>query len=1159
MLSEQHFEKGSRESRITRVSRKLTNLNEATIDCSDAITSSWKSNVDSSINQLQFSVAKELVQTLVKILKTGDMEPPSEYNVLSALRSLNTFICKNRDDKTNYLLSLLGGVIIKKWTKYGDFVTGVQGGFIDEDGNMEMESGVFRKRLFVPEIAYNRITYFKGRACLSPGGGCTVKSFVDNGDRTYTVTPDLTDADGLSQFVDDILTTYFVYKDDEGRLQGFEEMKFRVTAADYDTKTFVIAPRPGYDYKPAEQMILAQTGNFTDTDRQTYILLDSVNGNNCITFYENANTWDVEPAQERSWLGKKKGQTVQGLDCDNYSAVLQNILLTGRFFQIDEITGDTVRIPIDKGAWVQGKYGYYDRVTHAGCLWLCVNEAGTEAEPSDDNADWLKEVEKGSSVLSQGEWKPEKTPFPANSIVTFAGGAFVSKVETSLPPIACWMLDDGTYAMLDDGSYVLMGSWEDYGHSDEWDVLLDVGTVVDGKDGTSIVFKGSYSVAPSSPKEGWAYYNSTDKCGYVYQDGSWQVMVRDGKDGTDYEWIYCRTKVEEQPAQPYSDPDTDDYVPTGWTDDFQGITEEYRYEWGCKRMKKDGKWGDFSPVSLVYRWADKGADGTSITPVGDWSESIIPVPVGGIVNFSGSSYVAKVETSLPPIAIWKTDDDTYMRTASGSYALMGDFDTYGHKEDWQLVATGGETAVSYWIDIPISAIHFTATGTPSPSSFLATCKKSYGGKVLECSDFYLAARRLKDGTWSNAVSATKAKSVSVSATAGYTQFVVRAYKTASEANSWSGTPVAEKGVTVATDGATGATGATGSFPYDCGAFSSGTSYVWNSTRRDKVIHPFDGVYYNFLVKTYGATVTAAPTSASGDDNWEAMNKLVNIATDTLFADGANVANFLFKNEVLRSQSETDGVANMIMNGKTGYFHCNNVDITGTVNATSGTFNNVTFASGKMAGFIISGTSITTDSGVYDGGSGINAFTSSKFFLHAAGSSSAFVGFSATNKWAGIGLNTLPSSSSTQAMGRFEDTDTSSMSFTKIGLYISVSGAYTYDSKSALGNCALYIAKGHIAGFRRRNRRLASSDTLTLFDGTVMCVNTATITVTLPSDAEDAQEYWLTSVNGNTVNVACASSSHSIYPTSGSSFKTARWHIYVFDAYNKVWRYGFTNS
>ena len=1080
------------------------------------------------------------------------------------------FLRKDQDDKTTYLLSLLGGAIIKNWAKFGDFVTGIQGGYIDEAGNMEMESGVFRSRLFVPEIAYNRITYFKGRACVSPGGGCTVLSYVDNGDGSYTITPDLTDADGLSQFIDDILTTYFVFKNDEGKLQGFEEMKFRVTAVDYDEKRFVVKPRPGYDYRPAEQMVLAQTGNFTDPDRQTYILIDSVNGICCITFYDGANTWDAEPAQEPSWFGKKKGRTVAGINCDNYSAVLQNILMTGRIFQIDEITGETVRVPIDKGLWTAGKYGYFDRVTYGGRLWLCVNDKGTTSEPSVDNADWLLQVDKGAGMQSRGEWRAEKTPLPANTIISFAGGAFIAKRETSVPPIACWKLADDTYAMTDEGAYVLMGGWTEYGQTDDWDVLFDVGTIVNGKDGTSIIFQGAFATHPANPKEGWGYYNTTDKCSYVFQSGKWQVMVRDGSDGTDYEWVYCRTKVEEAPAQPYSDPDTDDYVPPTWTDDPVGISEEYRYEWACKRMKSGGKWGDWSNVALVFRYAEKGKDGAdgkdgangkdglSLVPMGDWSEKLIPVAMGSVVSFAGATFVAKTSTSVPPIACWKLSDDTYARTAEGAYVLMGDFDNYGHKTDWQRVAANGEDAVSYWIDIPISAIHFTSTGSPSPSSFLATCKRSVGDVVSECSDFYLAARRLKDNTWSSAVSATKTKSISISAAAGYTQWCIRAYKTADDANNWRNNYVAEKGVTVATDGVKGDTGATGSFPYDAGIWKANQQYVWNATKRDKVIHAFDGVYYNFLVKNYGATVSAAPTSATGDSNWEAMNKFVNIATDTLFADGANVAGFMFKNGVMRSQKETGGVANMILNGNTGYFHCNNADISGVINATSGTFNNVSFNSGTLAGFKVEGNSISSISGAYDGGASENSFTNSKFFLHAQGSSAAFLGFSATNKWAGIGLNTMPSSSGFQAMGRFEDTLANSYSFTKIGLFVSVSGATTYDSKTMLGNCAFYVPKGHYAGFRRRLRRLSVSDTLSLMDSTVVCVNSGEITITLPSDAEDGQEYWLTSANSKTVNVVVASSTHKI-TGAGSKFSTNRWHVYVFDAYNKKWIYGYMNT
>ena len=302
------------------------------------------------------------------------------------------FLHKDKADGTPFPITF------GDWVKFGEFITGISGGCIDKNGNLEMEEGIFRKRVFVPEIAYNRVTYFKGRMCASPGGGCTVKEWSDNGDGSYTITPDLTDADGLSQFVDDILTTYFVTKNAEGKLQGFEEMKFRVTSADYTAKTFVMTPKPGTDWKPGDAMVLAQTGNFTDEDRQTYILIDTVNGNNCITFFDHANTWDVEPAQEMSWIGKKKGRTVHGIPADNYSAVFRHVIMSGKIFQVDDITGEAFRVPLFKETWKKGeKYAYYDEVTHNGSSWICVNEKGTSTEPADGNADWLKYAAKGES------------------------------------------------------------------------------------------------------------------------------------------------------------------------------------------------------------------------------------------------------------------------------------------------------------------------------------------------------------------------------------------------------------------------------------------------------------------------------------------------------------------------------------------------------------------------------------------------------------------------------------------------------------------------------------------------------------------------------------------------------------------------------------------
>ena len=1074
------------------------------------------------------------------------------------------FLRKDKEDSTNFLLSLFGGTVIKKYAKFGDFVTGVDGGFINEKGDIEMGSGVFRKRLFVPEIAYNRTTYFKGRMVNSPGGGCTVLSYVDNGDGTYTITPDLTDADGLSQFVDDILTTYFVTKNSEGKLNGFEEMKFRVTAADYTAKKFTVIPRPGHsDWKPAEQMVLAQTGNFTDPERQTYILIDSVNGNNCITFFDNANTWDPEPAQMPAWFGKKKGMTVAGINADNYSAVLQNIIMTGLIFQVDEITGQTVRVPLDKGEWVSGKYAYYDRVSHNGALWLCVDDNGTTTEPSDDNPAWLKQVAEGQkgdpglSVVGGGHWESSKTPYKANTMVTLANCVFISKVETSNPPIRILRVKGGNFLRKKDGGYYLAGKPADWEVNEDWDMLLD------GRElkGESITFLGEFATAPTNPKNGDSYRNTTDRATYIYQDGRWQLMISDGKDGKGYEYIYTRGNIIDNTPEKPDSQQKDGYVPEGWTDNYLGTDADHQVEWGCTRFKENGVWSEFSDPAVVHRWSkdgenaimadfdnemvnaaltsdgkvvssqtwnttvsmwygtekltldsitctpdtnlqcatdkntgvvtisvsagatlaatntvkitiratkngqqysrdltftvagvrggadgsdavlysivvsatsvskDKkgnysvssvscyrqksvggvistttdgtlkysidggaettinnntaissgnftktlkfifyvndqivdvetvpmlsdgkdGADGESITAAGHWESANTPYAKNSTVSFAGGSYLSKVQTSNPPLPLLRVRGGRYLRKKDGGYILAGKRSGKAVNSDWQEMTSGVEPSASYWLDSPVSTINFTSTGTPSPSAFVVTMKQNVGGNVSDTNRFYLAARKY-NGSWLAHVGATLSNQISVPATAGYTQFAVRAYKSASDANAWNNNFVAEKGVGVANDGAIGATGATGAFPRDRGVFTSGQTYVWNADYRDKVIYLIGGVYYNFLVKNYGASVTAAPTSANGDSNWEAMQKFVNIATDTLFADGANVAGFMFKDKVLKSFN--DKGETLLINGVTGYFKCKNAEITGTITADKGRIGPFSIISGVLSSKIL---------------------------------------------------------------------------------------------------------------------------------------------------------------------------------------------------------------
>lgn len=1100
----------------------------------------------------------------VYVIGSHDSTPATDHNVYSALRSLIMFMRKDTEERTGFLLSLLGGTVIKKYAKFGDFVTGVSGGYIGEDARAELEALVLRSFLSVPELRFNRQTYFEGYNTISPGGGLKIKSFVANSDGSYTVIPDLEDGVPLGQKPDDILLGFWHDKSvTTGDFIGFRKIQYRITSADYDEKTFVMVPRPGYEFVPHNEMRLGQTGNFTDKERQTYIIIDVRDGNCCITLVDNANTWDPEPAQMKSWFGKKKGMTINGINCDRFSAVLQDIIMTGLIFQIDEITGSTVRVPIDFPSWEPGrKYAYYSRVPHNGSTWLCVNDKGTTSEPSENNPDWLVSVAKGDkgdpglSVIGGGHWESSKTPYEVNTMVTLAGCVFISKVKTSNPPIKIARFRNGNYRKKKDGGYILAGKSADWTVHEDWEMLLD------GRElkGESITFLGEFASHPSNPKEGDSYRNTADHCTYIYRNGLWMVMVKDGTDGKDgkgYEWIYTRTNIIGLTPDKPDSKQQDDYIPEGWTDDFLGVDADHQVEWACKRVKRDGVWSEWSTPAPVHRWSkdgesnimadldnemvsvaltstgvttsaqswtthvsmwygtekltletltvstpagftastskatgavaisvaagksvpeqntvtitlaamkngqlytreltfkitgvrggadgsdaviyslvtsatmvsknknggysvasvscrrmktvgavttattdgelkysrdgaaevpigdgvgvasgnftsslkfvfyvngqavdvetvpmvvdgSDGKDGESITAAGHWESANTPYAKNSTVSFAGGSYLSKVETSNPPIKIAKFRNGRLRRKRDGGYILAGRSANRTVHADWQeMVAPVGPSA-SYWLDSPVSVINFTSTGTPSPSGFLVTCKQNVAGNVSTCSTLYLAARKY-NGSWLAHVGATLNSQISVPATAGYTQFAVRAYKSASDAAAWNDNYVAEKGVGVANDGSIGATGATGAFPYDRGVWASGQTYVWNAKQRDKIIHKIGEVYYNFLVRNYGSSVSAAPTSANGDSNWEAMQKYKSLVTDIFLADKANIAGFMFKLNgytsdgapygIMQSQDSTNGQPNLRMDTKTGEILCQKANITGTIIATKGT-------------------------------------------------------------------------------------------------------------------------------------------------------------------------------------------------------------------------------
>ena len=104
----------------------------------------------------------------------------------------------------------------------------------------------------------------------------------------------------------------------------------------------------------------------------------------------------------------------------------------------------------------------------------------------------------------------------------------------------------------------------------------------------------------------WDYTatDSSDVTDYV-----WKLWK--GQDGFGYEYIFRLTLIDTAPNLPSSSPNTDDYVPVGWTDDPGGVTAEFRWCWVAWRKKEDGVWSAWRGTTggKARLYAHFGADG----------------------------------------------------------------------------------------------------------------------------------------------------------------------------------------------------------------------------------------------------------------------------------------------------------------------------------------------------------------------------------------------------------------------------------------------------------------------------------------------------------------------------------------------------------------------
>lgn len=159
----QYFETGYLDTRITRIERKLGNLSEASIDCSSAVSTSWKSSVDSTLNNLEYTLAQEMAQTFIRLLKMGDTESPSDYTAFSSLRSRNEFISKRNPDIANELITFLKGLLIGK---NGSGITVLENGM----SQAVVDYLYVKVKAVFDELEVKKKTYVGGEQVISHAG-----------------------------------------------------------------------------------------------------------------------------------------------------------------------------------------------------------------------------------------------------------------------------------------------------------------------------------------------------------------------------------------------------------------------------------------------------------------------------------------------------------------------------------------------------------------------------------------------------------------------------------------------------------------------------------------------------------------------------------------------------------------------------------------------------------------------------------------------------------------------------------------------------------------------------------------------------------------------------------------------------------------------------
>lgn len=293
--SEEYFpEFGYRDSRITRITRKVNLPSQMDIEIGDALSRTSMQRMSDSVSDAK-SYARSIGEStaLPDIIRTWDKTVPTDNNLFSARRSQREFISKNSPDRAKKK------IIFEEGIDAGDFIAGAQGGTIDGKGNAELltlvvrllmsspkfidgltgegwriwlENGLshltvdkltVRQIMTVFELLIEKIRSVGGQICVSAANG-KIKTVEDLGNSyliSFEQVNEFVQGDLIrcQTFNGGVLKSYWIEVNDSDSVEGVEVLKSEFAGQSL--------PEPG------DECVLM--GNTTNKKRQNLILISA--------------------------------------------------------------------------------------------------------------------------------------------------------------------------------------------------------------------------------------------------------------------------------------------------------------------------------------------------------------------------------------------------------------------------------------------------------------------------------------------------------------------------------------------------------------------------------------------------------------------------------------------------------------------------------------------------------------------------------------------------------------------------------------------------------------------------------------------------------------------------------------------------------------------